>query len=271
VSRQKALETTMEKTTILIVDDELMVRRVLHDALAKHGYHVELAESGMASLNRLRWPGIDLLLLDLNLGDIDGVQVMQEARRRWPNLPIVMLTANGSLPSAIAAVRCGAADYLLKPISVEGLRACVARVLDAYRDDRARSERLRAMYSQMQELLAHEGLLEKHSTMPREVYHGGPLQIDTQQHSVVMDGLPMEMTPSEFAILRELLMQPGAAVPCTRLVQALNTIVEDEEEARQLIRPHIARLRRKLEIDPQHPRYLISVWGVGYRWAAESG
>ncbi len=79
-------------------------------------------------------------------------------------------------------------------------------------------------------------------------------------------GRRIDVTPSEFAILLELLRVPGAVVACLQLAQAINTVVEDEEEARQLIRPHITRLRRKLERNPQHPTHLISVRGVGYRW-----
>ena len=133
----------MKKATVLIVDDELMVRRVLGDALTRAGYAVELAGSGHEGLQRLHSPGIDLLLLDLFLGDLDGVEVMQEARQLWPQLPIIMLTAHGSLSSAISAVRCGAADYLLKPISVETLRESVARVLEKSTAVNHRSEWLK--------------------------------------------------------------------------------------------------------------------------------
>jgi DNA-binding response OmpR family regulator len=82
----------------------------------------------------------------------------------------------------------------------------------------------------------------------------------------VRHGRNVDVTPSEFAILLELLGQPGVVVPCLRLAQAIQTPAADEEEARQLIRPHVVRLRRKLEADPQQPHHLISVRGVGYRW-----
>lgn len=268
----------MKKATVLIVDDEVMVRRVLGDALLRAGYAVELAGSGQEGLERLLRPDIDLLLLDLFLGDMDGVEVMQEARQRWPYLPIIMLTAHGSMASAIAAVRCGAADYLLKPISIETLRECVSRVLERSTAVSHRSEWLKSMYQQMRSFLEHEGILNDHTAlMPglsttvtaRSVYQSGPLRIDTQQHTVSMNGQPIEVTPSEFAILQELLSHQGAVVPCLRLVQALNTSVADEEEARQLIRPHIARLRRKLEPESPQPRFLLSIRGVGYRWSSE--
>lgn len=263
----------MAKWTILIVDDEVVVQRVLGDGLFRAGLAVELASSGSAALERLARPGIDLLLLDLQLGDIDGVDVMQTARQRWPDLPIVMLTAHSSVLSAIAAVRAGAADYLLKPISLATLRDVVYRVLSENDRSRAREGRLKAVYEQMDALLRSEGLLNViavSETAQTTVYESDPLRIDVQQHTVALRGQPLDVTPSEFAILLDLLRVPGAVITCLRLARAINTLVNDEEEARQMIRPHIARLRRKLESDPQQPVHLISVRGIGYRWVGSS-
>jgi DNA-binding response OmpR family regulator len=265
----------MSRATLLLVDDELIVRRLLGDALARAGYHVEVASSDTEALDRLARPGIDMLLVDLRLGDADGVQVMQAARRLWPRLPIIMLTANGSLSSAIAAVRCGVADYLLKPIDLETLRERVAAILDDYYISRARAEQLTSIYSQLQAMLYGEGwLCETTAGTPAQpagvrVYRSGPLSLDVQYHTVLMHQQPIDITPSEFTILVELLRHPGAVVPCLRLTKAIQTAVDDEEAARQLIRPHIVRLRRKLELDPQQPSYLLSVRGLGYRWANE--
>jgi DNA-binding response OmpR family regulator len=266
----------MSRATLLLVDDELMVRRLLGDALAHAGYHVELASNDTEALERLAQPGIDMLLVDLRLGDADGVQVMQAARQLWPRLPIIMLTANGSLSSAIAAVRAGVADYLLKPIDLETLRERIAAILNDYYLSRERAEQLTAMYTQLHTILQGEGWLrdlpagEPIQPATGRVYRSGPLALDVQCHSVTMHQQPIDVTPSEFAILVELLRQPGAVVPCLRLTEAIQTAVDDEEAARQLIRPHIVRLRRKLERDPQQPCYLLSVRGLGYRWANEA-
>jgi len=132
----------MTTETILIVDDEQIVRRLMGDALQRAGYTVELAASGAEALERLSRPGIDLMLLDLQLGDLDGVQVMRVAREHWPELQIMMLTAHGSLTSAIAAVRHGAADYLLKPLPVEPWVGDGTRVLAERRAEHTR--RIRA-------------------------------------------------------------------------------------------------------------------------------
>ncbi len=266
----------MTSETILIVDDETVVRRVMGDALRRAGYAVELACSGTEALERLSRPGIDLLLLDLRLGDLDGVQIMSTAREQWPGMQIMMLTAHGSLPSAIAALRHGAADYLLKPISVDALRERVAAVLADYRAARAQAEQLKSVYTHLQSVLQNAGMLQELAlgasapSAPGVVYEAGPLRLDVRRHIVSMHDRSMDVTPSEFAILLELLNQPGAVISCLRLTQAIQTPANDEEEARQLIRPHIVRLRRKLELDPQQPQHLLSVRGVGYRWESAS-
>jgi two-component system KDP operon response regulator KdpE len=199
---------------------------------------------------------------------------MQAARQLWPRLPIIMLTANGSLASAIAAVRAGVADYLLKPIDLETLRERIAAILDDYYLSRAHAQQLAAMHTQLHGILQSEGWLRDTSSntpaqsVAGQVYRSGPLSLDVQYHTVRMHQQPIDVTPSEFAILVELLRQPGAVVPCMRLTEAINTAVDDEEAARQLIRPHIVRLRRKFERDPQQPCYLLSVRGLGYRWAS---
>src|SRR4051794_40201659 len=224
----------MSRATLLLVDDELVVRRLLGDALARAGYHVEVASSDTEALERLAQPGIDMLLVDLRLGDGDGVQVMQAARQLWPRLPIIMLTANGSLASAIAAVRCGVADYLLKPIDLETLRERVAAILDDYYLSRARAEQLTSIYSQLQAMLRSDGWLrETPAGTPAQpsigqVYRSGPIALDVQYHTVLMHQQLVDVTPSEFAILVELLSHPGALVPCLQLSKAIQTTVDDE-------------------------------------------
>ena len=264
----------MTKATILVVDDEAVVRRVLGDALRRAGHEVELADCGTAALKRLTKPGIDLLLLDLQLGDIDGVEVMHAARRNWPELPIIMLTAHGSLPSAIAAVRANAADYLLKPISMEKLREVIEATLERHHRFRVRGAQLKSMYEQMGTLLQNEGLLSSMAVSDSAadttgaVYEANPLRLDARQHTVMLRGQPLDVTPSEFAILQELLRAPGTVVSCLQLAHAIQTVADDEEEARALIRPHIGRLRRKVEHDSQQPCHLLSVRGIGYRWVS---
>ncbi len=278
----------METATILLVDDEPVVCRVLGDALRQAGYHIEVAANGKTALERLSQPGIDLILLDLQLTDSDGVVMMKQVRQTWVRLPVIILTAHGSLASAIEAVRCGVADYILKPVSIEELRIRVADALRTSRAHRMRDERIITMFHQLQTLMEDEGLLTERARLvegvsltesreplspaylPMPAYHHvGPLFIDVQQHIVRMHGQPIDLTPTEFAILLELVRRPGVVVPCTQLVYSIQHVHVEEEAARQIIRPHIVRLRRKIEHDAQHPAYIQSVRGVGYRWFAD--
>jgi two-component system KDP operon response regulator KdpE len=265
----------IESSTILIADDEAIVRRVLGDALAQAGHRIRLAASGEEALSSLEQAPVDLLLLDLQLGDLDGVEVMRQVRVRWPTLPIMILTAHGSLTSAIEAVRHDAADYLLKPIGVDELRSRVADAIARAQAGRQRQERIKTMYAQLHALAADEGLLAPQANSapatPTEStsYCAGPLQIDLHRHTIHMHAQPIDVTPTEFAILHTLAQHNGAPVSCARLVAAFQHGDFAEDEARQIMRPHIVRLRRKIEPDPQHPCFIESVRGLGYRWNAD--
>jgi DNA-binding response OmpR family regulator len=257
-----------ESASVLVVDDEALVRRVLGDALSQAGYRVSRAASGAEALAMLEQAGADLMLLDLQLGDDDGIEVMRAARSRWPNLPIIILTAHGSLASAIQAVRNDASDYLLKPIGIESLRARVAEVIAQHRASQQRYARIRTMYQQLQALVEDAGLgtPQAPTAPPGGMLRAGPLSIDAQQHIARMAGQSVDLTPTEFAILYALARQPGVVIPCVQLIQTIQGVQMDADEARNVMRPHILRLRRKIEPDPQHPVYIQSVRGIGYRW-----
>lgn len=264
---------TSQGATILVVDDEAVVRRVLGDALAHAGYRVRSAATGEAALSSMAEDPADLILLDLQLGDTDGVAIMQVARERWPQTQVIILTAHGSLASAIAAVRHDAADYLLKPIGVDELRQRVGQVISRARASRDRQERIRVMYQQLQALVADEGLAAPQPEMPPggERLTLGPLTIDVSRHVVRIGSQPIELTPTEFAIVHTLARSQGMVVTCRQIVGSFQGAVESEDEARQILRPHIVRLRRKVEADPANPVYIQSVRGVGYRWGGGDG
>ncbi|PDW02861.1 response regulator transcription factor [Candidatus Viridilinea mediisalina] len=266
---------TPEHAHILVVDDETVVRRVLGDALAQAGYRVRTAASGEQALALMAEHAADLVLLDLQLGDTNGVDVMHVMRERWPQTQIIILTAHGSMSSAIAAVRHEAADYLLKPIGVDALRQRVGEVLVRHRASRERQTLIRNMYEQLQSLVEEESSPRAAPEVATPVVQpdeqtlmAGPLMVDSGRYQVSMSGQPIEVTPTEFAILQILARHPGSAVSCVQIVQTFQAGVDSEDEARQMVRPHIVRLRRKIEPDPAHPRYIQSVRGIGYRWMA---
>lgn len=258
------------ETTILIVDDEAVVRRVLSDALIQVGYRTRVAGSRDDALVMIEHEPPDLVLLDLQLGEYDGIELLRVVRQRYPALPTIILTAHGSLSSAIEAVRLDASDYLLKPIGVEPLRARVAEVLGRSRVAQQRQERIKQMYQQLQALVHDEGLVDEpaRKVLAGPIYTAGPISLDVQRHLVRMSGQQVEVTPTEFAILQTLVREPGTVVPCVQLIRSFQQVTMDEDEARQVMRPHIVRLRRKIEPDPQRPIYIQSVRGVGYRWGS---
>ena len=121
-----------QPATILVVDDERSVRMMLEAALRAQGYRVQTAASGAEAQEMLAEEEFDLLLLDLQLGDMDGIEILRETKRQWPATEVILLTAHGSINSAIAALRHGAFDYLLKPAQVQDIRERVERALDLH-------------------------------------------------------------------------------------------------------------------------------------------
>ena len=225
--------------TIVVIDDELSVGVVVRAYLERDGFSVWVAESGREGLDLAMRTSPSLIVLDLMLPDVDGAEICRELRRR-SNVPILMLTARASEDERVAGLALGAADYLTKPFSP---RELVARVRAVLRRSRA----------------GDGPLLERIDV------DDGRLMIDTHAHTVVRDGTVVDLTPSEYRLLLALGRYPGRA--CTRF-ELLNSVRGDEPIGdERLIDAHIKNLRRKLEPDPKTPRYVETVFGVGYRLA----
>jgi DNA-binding response OmpR family regulator len=237
----------------LVVDDEDPVREGLVWSLRLSGYQVEGAASGAQALSLLSRRAFDLMLLDMNMPAMDGVEVMMQARRRQPDLAIVVLTGHATVDSAIAAVKAGAGDYLLKPASIQHLQAAVAQALTA-RADRLRQQRVVALLGQAAEILQPPAL-ETSATAatgePATVLAAGALLLDLPKRIVT-------------ALLQELMRHPNQVRTCRQLVQAVWSYDLGEVEAAGMVRPHIARLRKKTEVDPGAPQHVKTVRGGGY-------
>jgi two-component system alkaline phosphatase synthesis response regulator PhoP len=236
----------MEGTYTLVVDDEASIRFFLEKTLARSGHTVETASSGEEALDCLKDTSFDLVMLDLKLGGrVDGLRVLEAVRWRWPETVVVILTAHGSLGSAMAAIREGVDGYLLKPVEPAELRQAVEEALERRRS-LARTK---------------EGKEE------RPLEHG-PFSIDLKRHLVTLDGEPLELTPREFSLLVHLVQNAHRVVSPKELVRVVGQYeVEHMHEARQIVKWYIHRLRRKVEPDPSKPCYILNVRGVGYRFA----
>lgn len=230
---------------VLVVDDEAEVRSVLARFLDLLGYCVEEACSGRQALEMLRRTRYDVMVLDIRMPGMDGVEVMQHAHQMRPDLPIIFLTGHATLESAIAAVKSRAADYLLKPISIHDLATAIAGALE----QRTQGER-RVLTSQ-------------------RFLHVGPVTLDRRGDMVIVArdddaGIRIELTTSEAALLVHLMQRPGIVFSCRELAWVALGYDVNEKEAQSIIRPHISRLRKKIESDPANPRLIRTVSGRGY-------
>jgi len=230
----------------LVVDDEEGVRFFLDETLRRAGHLVATASNGEEALDRLRDTQFDLVVVDLKLGGrVDGLRVLETARWRWPDSAVVILTAHGSLESAMAAIREGVDGYLLKPVEPDQVRQTVQEALERRRG---------AIRCQEEE--GREQFLQR-----------GPFTVELEKHLVTRDGQPLELTSREFQLLVHLMQNANRVVPPREIVRIVGHYdVEDLYEARQIVKWYIHRLRRKVEPDPGKPRYVLNVRGVGYRF-----
>jgi DNA-binding response OmpR family regulator len=219
---------------ILVVDDESKIRKVVTAYLEQAGFKVVTAGDGQMALTAFRHEQPDLVILDLMLPGMDGLDVCR-AMRRESNVPIIMLTARAEEADRLIGLELGADDYVVKPFSP---REVVARV--------------RAVLRRV------EG-----EASPPAVIRVGDLLVDLDRHTVEVAGRPVELTPTEFDLLAAMARYPGRAF--TRL-QLLAQVQGDAYEGyERTVDAHIKNLRAKIEPDPRRPRYIVTVYGVGYR------
>jgi two-component system alkaline phosphatase synthesis response regulator PhoP len=222
--------------TVLIVEDERQIAQIVRDYLQHAGFGVVATEDGSQALALVRERHPDLVVLDLGLPSLDGIEVAKRLRRE-SRVPIIMLTARVEERDRLAGLDVGADDYVTKPFSP---RELVARVRAVLR--RAESPAKAA-----------------------EVVRFADLVIDIPKMRVTRAGKPIDLTPTEFLLVAALARQPGRIFTRAQLLdQVHGTEVESFDRA---IDAHVKNIRRKMEPDPRSPRYLHTVYGIGYRFA----
>jgi DNA-binding response OmpR family regulator len=261
-----------QPATILVVDDERSVRMMLEAALRAQGYKIELASSGSMARELIATEEFDLVLLDLQLGDTDGIEILREVKRLWPATEVILLTAHGSINSAISALRHGAFDYLLKPAQVQDIRERVERGLDQRRTAQQRSQLLQRISDSARALGMIEG--GNAAAVPAQPSNSdrievGPLLLDLRRHAASLGAQILSLTRTEFALLTALAQQPDTALSYSTLSEAVYGRAQPEDEARALLRPHIARLRHKLESTGIGGVALVSIRSMGYMLQTE--
>lgn len=234
----------MEKIHTLVVDDEPGIRFFVEETLHRSGHDVTTVKSGEDALNTLRDTPFDLVILDLKLGGkVDGIKVLEAIRWRWPSTSVIILTAHGSLETALQAIDQGIEKYVQKPLSPQELREVVEVVL-AERDH----------------------LKSREADDSQQSFTKGPFDVDEGLHRVVMGEKKLGLTPSEFTLIVHLLRNDDRVISPEELVEVVRGYKpEDVIEARQIIKWYIHRLRQKIEADSSHPKYILNIRGVGYR------
>lgn len=219
---------------ILIVDDEVDIRRFLRASLKLYYHDILEASTGTEALDLVYSQKPDLLILDLGLPDMDGVEVAEQVRS-ISDVPIIILSVRNQEADKIEALDAGADDYLTKPFS-------------------------------MGELLARVRVVLRRLDPPvtDTVYQVDDLILDLPRHRLTLKGNEVALTPTEFDILRVLMQNKGIVVTHQQLIRKVwGSVYEDES---RLLRVNISNLRHKIEIDPNQPRYILTELGVGYRF-----
>lgn len=221
----------------LIIDDEKQIRRLLRLALEAADHQVFEADSGQAGLSEIAYRRPDVVLLDLGLPDMDGINVLRHLRE-WTRVPVLILSVRDEGEEKVAALDAGADDYVTKPFDTA-------------------------------ELLARVRVLQRRSLLEagEPIFESGPLTVDLSARRVTLDGAEIKLTPTEYALLRMLVQHAGKVVTHKQL---LRTVWGEKAETQaQYLRVYITYLRRKLEPHADVPRLIKTEVGVGYRLAVD--
>jgi DNA-binding response OmpR family regulator len=249
---------------ILVVDDEATMRRSLADILRLEGYRVQMAESGEAAIQCLQSEVYDLILLDLKMPGIDGVEVLHHAARIAPDTQVILLTAHGSLESAIEALRLGAHDYLLKPSSPDMILASVAKALQARTELIQREELLSRLESSVQALRGGKEETTSAGSRIDDIHLGNGVRVNFDRRLIWNDHLQITLTSGECKLLQILQENRNRIFTHQELVAQVQGYETTREEAPQVLRPLVSRLRHKIAQFPGSQKWIVSIRGKGY-------
>jgi len=235
-------ERTPVSRTILVIEDDRDIARLLEMHLRDAGYTVTVTGDGIAGLRAASARSFDLILLDLILPGMDGLELCRKLRERPDYTPILMLTARSADIDRILGLETGADDYLAKPFNIRELLA-----------------RVKALFRRVEALRSGEGLPGS------GVIRAGEMTIDPEGRRVTVRGQPVSLTAKEFDLLAEFARHPGKVYSRARLLDVVWGLGYEGYE--HTVNSHINRLREKIEKDPSRPRYVLTVRGVGYKFA----
>lgn len=275
-----------ENANVLVVDDEGAIRYSVSKTLQRVGYNVSEAASGEEALDIMKKQHCDVVLTDIRMPGLTGVELLRRIKEVAPDAIVILMTGYASLGTAVEALRLGAHDYLIKPSSSQDIRQSVARGVERARNLRRRRALLDAIRSNVSELTRADvdvvrAALGDLDAVPQKLAEPveepvttnmtlGPLTIYPGRYQIAVSDRPIDLTPTEFDLLLYLAAHRGRVVSCHELVREVRGYTVDETEAREVIRPHVSNLRRKLKQAGQDADLIVNVRGIGYRLSEQA-
>ncbi len=277
------MDTRNETAHILVVDDEGAIRYSVSKTLQRIGYEVDEASTGEEAVDMMRKHEYEVVLTDIRMPGITGVELLKRIKDVSPDAIVILMTGYASLGTAVESLRLGAHDYLVKPSSSQDIRQSVMRGVERARNLKRRRALLDSIRSNVFELSradveAMNAVYEDDEPIPTDPHFDappvennsanmtlGPLTIYPGRYQISVGDQPIDLTPTEFDLLLYLAAHRGRVVSCHELVREVRGYAVDEAEAREVIRPHVSNLRRKLKQTGKDADLIVNVRGIGYR------
>lgn len=279
-------ETGTESAHILVVDDEGAIRYSVSKTLQRVGYRVSEAASGEEALEAMAAHEFDVILTDIRMPGIDGVELLRRVKDMAPDASVILMTGYASLGTAIEALRLGAHDYLIKPSSSQDIKHSVQEGIKRSRNLKRRRDLLKVIQRNLSELQTSQiqteqppspgnydtgrisvpqQIMDNTPTEPASSMQLGVLTVYPGRYQISVHDKPIDLTPTEFDLLLYLAAHQGRVVSCHELVREVRNYTVGEAEAREVIRPHVSNLRRKLKNAGLQTDLIVNVRGIGYR------
>lgn len=265
---------------LLLVDDNPHMRQMLRRVMEKAGHTVEEAHNGLDALEKLQGTSYDLMILDMQMPGLDGIETMETACSQWPDMQIIVLTGNPNLENAIAAIKANAVDYFVKPVNLFELVAAVSRHAEKKTAVQQQQRIINRLNEAVSAIEQASSLAKEPPEAPRPVYNlttsvisHPPVSLEVEQRLVKLSEdqkTPIKLSRGEAAVFRALLENAEQVLSCQQLAYlAWGYENLSHHEAENIIRPYISRLRLKVEPTPKHPRFVQTVRGRGYQFSVQ--